>query len=63
MQVNYIAVSFVRNASDIRRTRKILSEVSATTGIIAKIERSAAIEAVEEIIQASVFRRYPPPAR
>ena len=53
MQVDYIAVSFVGHASDIRTTRKILNEVNATAGIIAKIERSEAIEAVDDIIQAS----------
>jgi pyruvate kinase len=53
MHVNYIAVSFVRHASDIRTTRKILTEVNGTAGIIAKIERSEALEAVDEIIQAA----------
>ena len=53
MQVDYIAVSFVRHASDIWETRKILNKVKATAGIIAKIERSEAIEAVDDIIQAS----------
>jgi len=53
MQADYIAVSFVRHASDIRTTRKILIEANATAGIIAKIERSEAIDAVDEIIKAS----------
>jgi pyruvate kinase len=53
MNLDYIAVSFVRHASDILTTRKILNEVDGTAGIIAKIERSEAIEAVDEIIQAS----------
>ena len=53
IQVDYIAVSFVRDASDLQTTRKILNEVKATAGIIAKIERSEAIQAVDEIIQAS----------
>ncbi|MBW2431059.1 MAG: pyruvate kinase, partial [Deltaproteobacteria bacterium] len=52
MQVDYVAVSFVRHASDIRLTRKILNEFNGTAGIIAKIERSEAIEAIDEIIQA-----------
>lgn len=53
MQVDYIAVSFVRHASDIQTARKILKHDNPTVGIIAKIERSEAIEDVEEIIQAS----------
>ncbi len=53
MQVDYIAVSFVRHASDIQTARKILEDDNPTVGIIAKIERSEAIEALEEIIQTS----------
>jgi pyruvate kinase len=53
MQVDYIAVSFVRSASDIRETRKLLDEVNASAGIIAKIERAEAVEAVDEIIRES----------
>jgi pyruvate kinase len=53
MKVDYIAVSFVRHASDIQLTRKILEEAKGTAGIIAKIERSEAIEAVDKIIQVS----------
>ena len=53
MQVDYIAVSFVRNATDLQTTRNILNEVKATAGIIAKIERSEAIQAIDDIIQAS----------
>ena len=53
MQVDYIAVSFVRQASDIQTARKILKDDNPTVGIIAKIERSEAIEALEEIIQTS----------
>jgi pyruvate kinase len=53
MQVDYIAVSFVRNGSDIRTAMQILNEKGGTAGVIAKIERSEAIEAVDEIIQAS----------
>jgi pyruvate kinase len=53
MQVDYVAVSFVRHASDIQTARKILKNDHPAAGIIAKIERSEAIKAVEEIIQAS----------
>jgi len=53
MQLDYVAVSFVRHASDIKLTRKILDELNATAGIIAKIERAEAIEVVDKIIQAS----------
>ena len=53
MDLDYIAVSFVRNASDILTTRNILNEVNGTAGIIAKIERSEATAAVDEIIEVS----------
>ena len=47
VRLDYIAVSFVRNAADIRLTRKILEEVRGSAGIIAKIERSEAIALLE----------------
>jgi pyruvate kinase len=53
MSVDYIAVSFVRNASEIRETRQLLDAVSSKTGIIAKIERAEAVEVVDEIILES----------
>jgi pyruvate kinase len=53
MQLDYVAVSFVRHAADIQLTRKILKEFNTTAGVIAKIERSEAIEVVDKIIQAS----------
>jgi pyruvate kinase len=53
MQVDYIAVSFVRNASDILETRQRLVEANGTAGIIAKIERSEGVKAIDEIINAS----------
>jgi pyruvate kinase len=53
MQLDYLAVSFVRQASDIRLTRKILDEVDAKAAIIAKVERSEAIEEIDDIIRAS----------
>ena len=53
MNLDYIAVSFVRNASEILATRNILNEVNGTAGVIAMIERTEAIAAVDEIIQVS----------
>lgn len=51
--VDYIAVSFVRAASDIIKLRHIINDKGASTGIISKIERRAALENIEEIIQVS----------
>jgi pyruvate kinase len=53
MQVDFIAVSFVSTASDIRETRKLLNDLKSSAGIIAKIERTEAVEAVDEIIHES----------
>lgn len=51
--VDYIAISFVRAASDIIKLRHIINDKGASTGIIAKIERKAALENIEEIVQVS----------
>ena len=51
--VDYLAVSFAREASDINLARKLLKESGNNGGIIAKIERAEAIENIDEIIIAS----------
>lgn len=51
--VDYIAVSFVRNAADIRQTRELLRETGSNAGVIAKIERAEAVEAIDDIILQS----------
>jgi pyruvate kinase len=50
---DYIAVSFPRNADDIKEARVLLKAAGGNPGIIAKIERSEAVTHIEEIIQAS----------
>lgn len=52
-KVDYIALSFVRRASDIHALRKILQKNNCSAEIIAKIERHEAIKNIEEIIQAT----------
>ncbi len=49
--VDYIALSFVRKASDIKELRKFLKNKKSDTGIIAKIETKEAIENLDEIIK------------
>jgi pyruvate kinase len=51
--VDYVAISFVRAASDVIKLRHIINDKGAHTGIIAKIERRAALENIEEIVQVS----------
>lgn len=58
MDVDYIAISFPRNAADIHRARQLIQKFTGgqnnnTTGIIAKIERTEAVAAINEIIEAS----------
>ncbi|NTW67286.1 MAG: pyruvate kinase [Nitrospirae bacterium] len=51
--VDYIALSFVRSASDIEATRSFIRKAGADIPIIAKIEKPEAIRNLEEIIQAA----------
>lgn len=51
--VDYIAISFPRNAQDIAEARHLIEAVGANVGIIAKIERAEAVQAIDEIINIS----------
>lgn len=50
--VDMIALSFVRNASDIVRVHEIMKEEGRTLPVIAKIEKPQAVENLEEIVDA-----------
>lgn len=53
-EVDYISLSFVKDAADIRQARALLSEFGAKkTPIIAKIERTEALDNLTEIILES----------
>ncbi len=58
-QVNYIALSFVRNTADIKEAQQLIQKADAQLGtrsdigIIAKIERAEALDCIEDIIVAS----------
>lgn len=52
-KVDYFAVSFVANKLDIQQAKNYISENGGTQKIIAKIERSIAVENADEIINAS----------
>ncbi|MDX1380150.1 MAG: pyruvate kinase [Xanthomonadales bacterium] len=51
--VDYLAVSFPRNAADMNEARRHLREAGSRARLVAKIERSEAILNLEEIIDAS----------
>ena len=50
--VDMIALSFVRNASDIDRVQEIMREEGRKVPVIAKIEKPQAVDNLEEIIDA-----------
>lgn len=53
-EVDYISLSFVKDAQDIHNTRMLLEELGAKkTTIIAKIERTEALSNLTDIIQAA----------
>ncbi|MEN0059579.1 MAG: pyruvate kinase [Bdellovibrio sp.] len=51
--VDYVALSFVRHARDIRRLREIIESKKSSAKIIAKIEMVEALENLEEICRLS----------
>jgi pyruvate kinase len=53
LHADYIAISFPRNAADMKQARRLLKKAKGNAGLIAKIERSDAVPLVDEIIQVS----------
>ena len=53
IEVDYLAVSFPRDASDIETARRLLREAGGDGAICAKIERAEALDNIEEILQAT----------
>ncbi len=50
---DYVAVSFPRSGDDLNLARKLLNDEGCHAGIVAKVERAEAIDAMDEIILAS----------
>ncbi|CAG0974045.1 pyruvate kinase [Methylophilaceae bacterium] len=53
LEADFIAISFPRSGRDVEAARKLVQKAGGTASIVAKIERAEAIEALEEIIDAS----------
>lgn len=53
MGVDFVALSFCREAADIRALRRALQELGSSARVIAKIEDQHAVESILEIIQDS----------
>ena len=52
-EVDYVALSFVRNADDILQLKDIIRKKNKDTPVIAKIEKHEALERLEDIIKAA----------
>lgn len=53
LQLDFLAVSFVRSADDVEETRKLLRAAGGHALIVAKIERTEALECIDSIIDAA----------
>ncbi|MGM0507478.1 MAG: pyruvate kinase [Bacteroidota bacterium] len=51
--VDFVALSFVRSADDIRELKELILEAGSDAGVIAKIEKPEALEVIDEIIEES----------
>ncbi|GAB3607885.1 pyruvate kinase [Humibacter ginsengiterrae] len=49
---DYIALSFVRNADDVKRVHEIMDEENRRVPVIAKIEKPQAVDHLDEIVDA-----------
>ncbi|AKU16760.1 pyruvate kinase [Luteipulveratus mongoliensis] len=52
LRADMIALSFVRNASDIKRVHEIMDEVGVRLPVIAKVEKPQAVDNLAEIVDA-----------
>ena len=53
LEMDFMAVSFVRSADDVREARRLLEEAGGKGLIVAKVERTEAVENIESIIDAT----------
>ncbi len=53
MELDFLAVSFVRNGEDVEEARRLLREAGGHGLIVAKVERTEAVENINAIIDAS----------
>ncbi|HMM55870.1 MAG TPA: pyruvate kinase [Candidatus Desulfobacillus sp.] len=53
ISADFVAVSFPKSGADIRQARELLAAAGSDALIVAKIERTEAIEALEDIVRAA----------
>lgn len=51
--IDYVALSFVQTADDVKNLKRMLSNLGSSARVVAKIETRAAVDNIEEIIEAS----------
>src|SRR4029079_12675199 len=49
LEVDYVALSFVRKAEDVRELRQLIEQAGSHAEVIAKIEKSEAVDALDDI--------------
>ena len=52
-QIDYIAISFVGGALDVKKCREYITTLGGTQKIISKIERKVAVDSLQEILDVS----------
>ncbi len=50
LDVDYVALSFVRSAADVRELRSLIEQAGSRAEVIAKIEKAEAVEVLDEIL-------------
>ena len=53
LEVDYVALSFVRRAADVREARELITAHGCNTPLIAKIEKPQALDDLDAILEAS----------
>lgn len=53
LNVDYVAISFPRDATDVLKAKHLIEAYKGHAGVIAKIERTEAVQDIDEIIEAS----------
>ena len=53
LDLDYIAVSFLKSANDIHQVRKLLKDQDSDISIVAKIETTESLEHIDEILECS----------
>ena len=53
MDVDFVALSFVRSAADVRDLRKLIDDAGSSARVIAKIEKAEAVDVLDELLEAT----------